>query len=211
MHSPFDSIIFDLDGTLWDCTAVTAKSITMLFQRLGITKEVTSSCIQRIAGRPVSECEAILLEGIAPGLAEIARKELAHFSPYTLEERGDLALYDGVHEGVAQLRERYRLFLVSNCGVPYLQSFMKFSGIGEQFEDVECFGNTLRPKDENIASVVKRNRLLQPCYIGDTESDEVAASLAGVPFFHVGYGFGDSASSSTSFETFNELVKYFTS
>ena len=71
-------------------------------------------------------------------------------------------IYPGVSEGLAWLREKFLLFVVSNCQSGYVETFLNFSGLTNLFLDIECWGNTGRPKSENLASLIKRNSLRSP-------------------------------------------------
>lgn len=81
--------------------------------------------------------------------------------------------------------------------------------IGSLFSDYECHGRTDKSKASNIRSLVERQQLNSPCYIGDTAGDEQAAVDAGLPFFHAGYGFGAAAHPLHSFSGFEDVVSYF--
>ena len=138
------------------------------------------------------------------------------FDLYEKEAVKDFAkdsLFEGVEEGLQNLiRNGFRLFVVSNCGKPYLDAFLENTGLRSFFTDWECFGNTGLSKANNIRSVVERNYLRHPCYIGDTAGDERAAKEAGVPFFHAKYGFEPTLSvdEKHTFTNFSEIANYFT-
>lgn len=119
-------------------------------------------------------------------------------------------LYPGVVEGLAQLRERYRLFIVSNCQVGYIETFYRLSGLGDLFDDYESFGNTGNPKGMNLASVIQRNGLRAPLMVGDADGDETAARFAGTPFAFVSYGFGRTVNPDYVFDSFATLVSSLT-
>ena len=79
--------------------------------------------------------------------------------------------YQQVIEVIRTLAERYPLFIVSNCQSGYIELFLEKTGLGKFVTDMECFGNTKRPKGENIRSVADRNGLDFPVYVGDTLGD----------------------------------------
>ena len=55
--------------------------------------------------------------------------------------------------------------------------------------DIECYGNTLLSKGENIKLVIERNGIQNGFYVGDTMGDFNAAKFAEIPFVYVKYGF----------------------
>ncbi len=98
----------------------------------------------------------------------------------------------------------------------YLQAFLSMplngSNTSKTFRDIfvdsECFGRTQKPKAENIIAICQRNSLKNAIYIGDTESDRLAAMKAGVDFIHVSYRFGYVESANLkSAASFSEVVE----
>ena len=69
-------------------------------------------------------------------------------------------------------------------------SFLTSSGASDLFIDYEEWERTGLTKGENIRLVMERNRFPQAIYVGDTQKDQDAARLAGIPFIHAAYGFG---------------------
>jgi phosphoglycolate phosphatase len=205
----FDGLIFDLDGTLWDCSKASAHAFNLAYERFGIDRHVSEDFVKSISGKPSSECDDILLSGIP----ELIRKEVSQcFDKLEIEavqEHAPTALYEGVSEGLAALKQHYSLHVVSNCGERYLNIFHQHTSVGSLFMDLECFGRTKQFKSKNIELLVERQKLVAPCYIGDTAGDEDAASKAGVPFFHAKYGFGVPDRSPLAFASFGELTRYF--
>lgn len=207
MH--FDGLIFDLDGTLWDCSRASADAFNLAYEKSGVSKRITREFIESISGRPSSECDDILLSDVpAEKRQEIARC-FDDFEIAALQACAPTALYPDVKAGLEALTLQYKLFVVSNCGARYLDVFHSHTSIGDLFTDSECFGRTQKLKHENIRAVIDRQKLLSPCYIGDTAGDEDAAAKAGVPFFHAAYGFGKAVGNPLGFASFGELTGYF--
>ena len=59
-------------------------------------------------------------------------------------------------ETLSKLKEKYPLFIVSNCEDGYIDSFFLSSGLSEMFSDYEYIGRTGKEKPENIKMVVER-------------------------------------------------------
>ena len=64
--------------------------------------------------------------------------------------------------------------------------------MGDLFDDYEEWERTGKVKGENIRLVMERNGFRKALYIGDTRKDQEAAQLAGIPFLHAAYGFGEA-------------------
>lgn len=206
----FDSIIFDLDGTLWDSTQPVTQAWNAVLERVGRSKKFTEAQIAGIMGMPHEKILETLFGDIAPadreGLAESCYAEEIE----TLKRRG-AALYPGVREGLEALAEVYPLFLVSNCQTPYLRAFFTCTGFGRLFKDSECHGGTKLNKGENIKLIRRRNGLQLSAYVGDTTGDQTAAEAGGATYFHVSYGFGSPYRECLVFDSFAEVKEFFLS
>lgn len=191
MPIQFDSVIFDLDGTLWDAS----PAITRAFQAAKasvdyIEHDVTLAQVQAVTGQPYT----VVYERLFPSLpadkldeyrALCARQELA-----AAVEHGGTP-YPGLEATLRYLLNHgYRLFIASNCQVGYVEAFFKHSQLGHYFEGHQCFGTKGLPKSENIREIVAQYGLRAPVYVGDTVGDLVASQAAGVPFVFATYGFG---------------------
>ena len=105
------------------------------------------------------------------------------------------------------LKEKYHLYIVSNCQSGYIEAFLEHYGFGHYFEDIECYGNNLLSKGENIRLVVERNGLTKAVYVGDIQGDYDATMEAGLPFIHAAYGFGTIAQETAKINCLAELPK----
>jgi phosphoglycolate phosphatase len=207
----YDGLIFDLDGTLWDSTAPVASGFNQAMRKvLGKTeREIGVADIMGIMGMPHRQ----VFETLFPDTPEIERESLAkrcYDEEIAAIRALGAALYPGVAEGLPRLAKHYPLFIVSNCQTPYLDTFFEWTGMQSLFKDVECHGRTGKPKGENIRVLCERNELVRAAYIGDTSGDQEAAIFAGLNYYHVSYGFGQPSRSCRQFETFHEVVTYFT-
>lgn len=185
-----DGVLFDLDGTLWDATVPIAKSwATALEGEPGVDHAPTVQELEGVMGMTAEDLTAALF----PGLDLERRMELfdkcCQAECVYLTEHGG-RLYEGIPQLLEELSQRLPLFIVSNCNLEYIPSFLDGHRLHRFFKDWECIGRTGKPKWENIRLVVERNHLQAPVYVGDTAMDQEAAGKAGVPFFHAAYGFG---------------------
>ena len=185
-----DSIIFDLDGTLWDSTEAVLKAWDMVFKnnediKNPITKEVLESCM----GLQIHEIGTKLF----PFLEEAQQIKILDLcceeERKLLQKEGGM-LYSGLESTLHTLSKSYSLFIVSNCQCGYIEAFLEYNKLGKYFKDFECAGNTKLVKGENIMSVMRRNNLVHSVYVGDTQGDRDAAKLANIPFIFASYGFG---------------------
>ena len=194
MMQKFDSILFDLDGTLWDATNITAATWVEVLAKHPEVKcamPLDHETICRYMGLTNEELAAVFFPELPFDEAFALMGESCALENEWLPVRGGI-LYDGVPETLARLKaDGYRLFIVSNCQSGYIEAFLTAHGLTELFEDIECTGNTGFCKAENIRLVIERNGLDSPVFVGDTISDGSAARTAGIPFVYAKYGFGE--------------------
>ena len=187
----FDSVIFDLDGTLWDASA----AITLAFQRAKasvdyVENDVTLAQVRAVTGQPYEVAHEQLFPGIPVARLAEFRALCAHQELAAARQPGGI-IYPAADATLRYLRGRdYRLFIVSNCQLGYVEAFFDNSQLGHYFEGHQCFGTKRLPKAENICEIVARYDLRAPVYVGDTPGDQTASQAAGVPFIFATYGFG---------------------
>jgi len=190
LKNKFDSIIFDLDGTLWDSTNNVAKAWQKAKEEVDyVPFDFTQETIRSITGMTYKA----IFEKLLPFLDDEKRNAFkAICSKYELEtlysKGGDL--YPDLDATLKYLLANYKLYIVSNCQSGYIEVFFKISGMEHYFSGHQCYGTKNQPKFENILDIVKDHNLTAPVYIGDTMGDYDAATKAGVPFIFAAYGFG---------------------
>ena len=200
-------IIFDMDGTLWDSAKAVAESWTEVVAREYTPERViTEDEIKRVMGLTMDKLAA----QIFPELSESRRLQLLDVcgreeNEY-LRTHGAI-VYPKVEETFQKLREKYHLYVVSNCQSGYIEAFLEYYGYGRYIEDIECYGNNGLVKGDNIRKVVERNYLTKAVYVGDIQGDYDASMQAGVKFIHAGYGFGTVDANVPEITAFEELPK----
>jgi len=207
-------IIFDMDGTVWDSSENVAVSWTEKVREAGFTdRTVTREDIQSVMGKPMDVIADTLFTYVPKGPERDAlRSSCEEYENEYLRKNGGV-LYDGVFETWEKLKEKgYHIYIVSNCQAGYIEAFLGHYnvsyGTGNALvDDIECYGNNLLQKDENIRLVTERNRLDAACYVGDIQSDYDAAHKAGLPFIHARYGFGTINTDVPFIDSFGELTE----
>ena len=207
-------VIFDMDGTVWDSSEGVAKAWTVKIHEAGYKdNHVTREDIQSVMGKPMDVIADTLFTYTEKGPQRDAlRFSCENYENEYLTENGGI-LYDGILETWASLKEMgYHVYIVSNCQAGYIESFLTYYKIpygtpDDLVEDIECYGNNLLQKDENIRLIAERNGLTAACYVGDIQSDYDATVKAGFPFIHARYGFGTINAEVPYIDSFSELTK----
>ena len=200
-----DSIIFDLDGTLWDAREnVCASWNVVLAQRWPELGQLTTEQFSAQMGKLMPDIGRALFPQLTPEQSDAVVDACGIFENEFVARHGGV-LYDALEQTLAELSASYRLFVVSNCQSGYIEAFFAAHGLGKYFTDIECYGNTQLTKAENIRLVVERHKLAAPVYVGDTALDGRSAAEAGVPFIWAAYGYGQAEGYAARIDTPVEL------
>ena len=204
-----DSIIFDVDGTLWDSTEIVAQAWTWYLQtREHMDITLTSQRLMSLFGQllpdiarqlfpDLSEAEQLrIIDGCCQAEHEALLKKCA-------------PLYEGLEHTLQELGKKYPLFIVSNCQSGYIELFLEKTGLADCITDSECAGRTGLSKGPNIRLVADRNHLQNPVYVGDIDGDRQASEEAGVKFCHASYGFGKVERKDYVMKEFSDLMTLF--
>ena len=198
-------LIFDMDGTLWDSSANVAASWTEKVRQLGYDRpEITKEDIMGVMGLTMDRIADILFGDLPEEERyDLLQKCGEYENEYLLKHGG--VLYPDLEKTLKRLGRKFSLYIVSNCQSGYIEAFLEHYGFGKYFVDIECYGNNLKGKGENIALLAKRNGLEKAWYVGDIQGDYDATMQAGLEFIHAAYGFGKIAQKTPKLRKFSEL------
>ncbi|MDX5421273.1 MAG: HAD family hydrolase [Hymenobacteraceae bacterium] len=209
MERDVDSLIFDLDGTLWDASETVARAWRAAKSRIDFEiKDITAEDIRAVAGIQ----HELVYQKLFPNLSKEQHEELEKVS--SEEELAHIRkfggkLYEGMKQTLEYLHDKYKLFIVSNCQEGYIEAFLDFHDLHHYFDDHESSGSTGHPKDENLKTIVSRHSLQSPVYVGDTQGDYEASSKAGIPFVYARYGYREVERYHISISSPKELTELF--
>ncbi|NLI71415.1 MAG: HAD family hydrolase [Bacteroidales bacterium] len=206
MH--FDSLIFDMDGTLWDNVSSYVRAWNIGFEKIGHAQRVVYDDLIGLMGKQIDA----MMDALIPESTEETRNALMHAVFHAYREMDDITpvIFPDVLEGLEKLSKKYKLLLLSNCEEGGLVKFMKHTGTTHLFTDYAEHGQNFMPKSHNLKLLIERNNLQSTIYIGDTDGDSHETRKAGIPFGFVTYGFGKTSDYDVKFDSFKELTDYFT-
>ena len=201
-----DSIIFDLDGTLWNATEEICEAWNIVLNRHpNIGRTITTEELGKNMGFTMDEICMRLFPELDENLQVKLMKEFCEEEEIYLGKHGG-KLYPKVEETLGKLSESYKLYIVSNCQDGYIQCFFKAHKLKKYFTDFECWGVTGLPKGQNNKIIMERNKLNKPVYVGDTKGDYESAKIAEIPFIYARYGFGNSEEYDYVIDSFEEIL-----
>ncbi len=205
------SLIFDIDGTLWDSRQLVAEGYNLQLCDEGFEKYcVNAEQLKALFGKTMSEIADIMLADFeVPERYELMERCMEREDAYLRENATDAIAYEGVKETLTELEKKYRLFIVSNSQQGYPEITMRAIGVEHLFEGHLCFGDTQTEKGETMKTLMKKYDIKDAVYIGDTQGDYEATLVAGIPFVWAAFGFGEPEGYAVKINSFKELLSIF--
>lgn len=184
-----DSIIFDLDGTLWDASRADFAAWREIAEKK--YPEIKAPEMRDLK-KMMGFTEGQIAERFSSRFGVRAKDYIAECIRYEPEfiMKNGADVYLAAAETLEKLSCEYALFIVSNCQVGYIESFLEISNTATYITSHICEGITGQAKAYNIRHIIDRFGLKAPVYVGDTAIDEEAAYETGCRFIHAAYGFG---------------------
>ena len=193
MISNTDSIIFDVDGTLWDSTEIVAIGYNRALETYtDLPIRVDGARLMTLFGKPMDQIFAELLPELSREQQHFISEKCVILEEEELEKADPAPLlYPDIEEMFQKLSKKLPLFIVSNCQCGYIEQFLRKNHFESYITDHLCFGQTGTSKGQTILRLMKENNLKNPVYVGDTQGDANACREAGIPFVLADYGFGN--------------------
>ena len=206
----FDSLILDVDGTIWNTTDLVAVAWNCAIVRSGFTAEkVTGAVLKKEFGRTMDVIACDLWPGLDEGQRKLLMGLCCEEEQRALKSNETDISYPGVVGCVKELSERIPVFIVSNCQAGYIELVMSKLGLSSYITDFECYGRTGKGKADNLRLLKERNKLVSPVYVGDTQGDADACAESGIPFIWASYGFGDVPYFFAKIDSFTQIKAFF--
>ena len=205
----YESIIFDVDGTLWDSRALLAGAYNEQLQQEGIKGlYVTPEILRPLFGKTMTKLADGLFGDLVPaperyGLMDrcIVRMD-QHLEKYADPGIG----YPDIRATLEQLAKKHRLFIVSNGQKGYAQLAAKKLQIDDLMTGYLSFGDTGTSKGKTLIKLMEQHSIHTAAYVGDTQGDLEACEEAEIPFIWSSFGFGQPERWDARIDRFSDLL-----
>ena len=204
----YESLIFDIDGTLWDSRQLVAEGYNIQLEKEGLSHlAVTAEDLRPLFGKVMTEIADSILASIDPSERyDLMERCMKTENDYLFANECRIG-YPKVKETLAELAKKYRLFIVSNSQCGYPELCIEKLGLGDYIEGHLCFGDTGTSKGKTIRTLIEKHNIGSCIYIGDTQGDLEACQEAGIPFIFCTYGLGQAESWNAKIDSIEELLK----
>lgn len=185
-----DSIVFDLDGTMFDTRLGILSSLHHAFT--GYIEDL-SVLQDLLIGPPLQT----LVQNVAPNLSKRCQDEVVELFKQHYDNIGwkNFCDYEGLTECLLVLRENQkRLFLATNKRETVTINILREFDVFDAFEGIVCSDSVegkQKSKSEMIASLIEQFDISarDTVYVGDTVSDFYAANENNIEFIGVMWGY----------------------
>lgn len=202
-----ESLIFDIDGTLWDSRALVAEGYNIQLKAENLPHLcVTAEDLKPLFGKVMTEIADVILATIPEETRYDLMARCMETENKYLEENECRIGYPGVKETIEALSKKHRLFIVSNSQCGYPELCMEKLGLAPYIEGHMCFGDTGTSKGKTIRTLMQKHNITSCAYIGDTQGDYEATLEAEVPFIWCTYGFGTPDGYAEKIDRFEQLL-----
>lgn len=190
MHR-YDTILFDLDGTLTDPREGITRSVQYALAQLGID-EPDLTALEHFIGPPLLQCFMSTYDLDEERAWQAVHHYRERFRTTGLYENRP---FEGIHALLEQLREQgRRLFIATSKPTVFAVEIARHFGFNQHFERI--YGSELdgtRTDKRELIGYLVESEMLDPAralMIGDRKHDLIGARHNGLACAAVGYGFG---------------------
>ncbi len=192
----FQSVTFDLDGTLLDTIADLAEACRLMLDEIGAPQR-TPAEVHSFVGKGMAVLVERCLTHDKPPTAEALHAAIESFKRHYTEVNGRFTqIYPGVREGLQAWKAGgLKMGVVTNKPGMFTEALLDRMGMSGYF-DVVVSGDTTAHKKPHPEPILHACRLFgvrpdRNLHIGDSENDIHAARAAGSPAFCVPYGYNE--------------------
>jgi phosphoglycolate phosphatase len=184
----YDSLLFDLDGTLTDSGPGIKRCVRHAYDKLGYTSPEETE-LNTFVGPPLDTSFA------SHGIPEDQVWEAIRLfrDRYNVTGKYENTPYAGIRELLEELKEEgYHLFVATSKPEALAKDVLHHFDLDIYFEEIAgaTFDRTRVDKDAVIAWLLSKADVSKAVMIGDTRFDVLGAKRHGIPCIGVSWGYG---------------------
>lgn len=204
----YESLILDIDGTLWDSRALVAEGYNIQLREEGLERLcVDAARLKPLFGKVMTAIADALFPEFPPETRYPLMERCMETENRYLEQNECKIGYPGIAQAIEGLAKNHRLFIVSNSQCGYPELCIEKLGLGKWIQSHLCFGDTGTTKGQTIRTLMKKYDITSAAYVGDTQGDYEATLEAGIPFIWAAYGFDTPAGFEAKADSPADLLK----
>ena len=192
----FQSVTFDLDGTLLDTIADLAEACRLMLDEIGAPPRSPAE-VHSFVGKGMAVLVERCLTHAQPPSVEQLNAGIASFKRHYAAVNGRLTtIYPGVIAGLDTWKASgLRMGVVTNKPGMFTEALLEHMGLADYF-DVVVSGDTTAHKKPHPEPILHACRILgvrpdRNLHIGDSKNDIHAAHAAGCLAYAVPYGYNE--------------------
>jgi len=192
----FQSVTFDLDGTLLDTIADLAEACRLMLDEIGAPSRSQAE-VHSFVGKGMAVLVERCLTHDQPPTAEKLHAAIESFKRhYALVNGKFTQIYTGVIEGLETWKASgLKMGVVTNKPGMFTEALLDRMGMSAYFDAIVS-GDTTAHKKPHPEPILHACRLFnvrpdRNLHIGDSENDILSARAAGSPTFCVPYGYNE--------------------
>ena len=204
----YESIIFDIDGTLWDSRALIAEGYNIQLRKENLHHlQTNADVLLQLFGKTMSDIADNLFPEFSPEERyALMDRCIESEDAYLNDHPCDTIAYPDILSTMEVLAKKHRLFIVSNGQKGYPQLAARKLKVDHLIEGYLSYGDTGTHKGETIRILMKNHNVTDAVYVGDTQGDYEATVDAGIDFIWADYGFGKPERCDAVIHSFKELL-----
>lgn len=184
----YDSVLFDLDGTLTDSGPGIMRSAAYALEKMGIVPADFND-LRSFVGPPLKD--SFVRFGVA---AEKADEAIMHYREcYNAGAKFENVPYEGIRDLLGKLQERgCRLYVATSKPEVLAAEILAHFGMAGYFEVIAgaTLDHSRERKEQVLAWLLETADVGRTIMVGDTEYDVTGAKEHGIPCVGVSWGYG---------------------
>jgi phosphoglycolate phosphatase len=202
----YKTIIFDLDGTLFESGPIFYHSLSQVCKIRGL-EPLEKEKVMELIGEPMTKvCKEIFGKSITDQEIEEIRVQARNAGGGNITERG--RLYAGVTEMLDNFKAQgYSLCICSNGSSQYVENVLQSFGIRDYFNIIKSRIEGVS-KAQLIKEILEETQSPSAIVVGDRMIDFQGAQDAGCLSIGVSYGYGPKECQGADFSVGNTMDIY---